>query len=96
MGLALWRTTRGALAYGYLVMVAYFGAFLYGLVAIDQSWDVLSVNLADNALHAALAAAGAAVAGLGHGALADSAPVDRRTWLRSPRRRGHAGPAPQA
>ena len=91
VGLAMWRTTSMALVYGYLVLVGYFAAFLYGLVAMGQSWDVLSINPADNVLHAALAGAGAVVVGLGHAALADMAPVDRRTWFRAPgRRRGRA------
>jgi hypothetical protein len=94
VGLALWRTTKGALAYGYIVLIGYFGAFLYGLVAIDKSWDILSINLADNWLHLGLALVGAVLVGLGHAARADTAPRDRRTWLRSPDRHpGHGAPA---
>jgi hypothetical protein len=85
IGLALFRTTRGALAYGYLTAIGYGGAFIYGLFAMDKSWDVLSINTADNILHLALAAVGVVLIGLGHAALA-AAPTrtEGRTGYRAP------------
>jgi hypothetical protein len=58
VGLVLFRRVRGALAYGVVVAVAYGGAFVYGLFAVGQEWDILSLNTEDNWLHAGLAALG--------------------------------------
>jgi hypothetical protein len=62
IGLALFRQVRGALTYGIVVAVAYGGAFIYGLIALGQEWDVLSLNAEDNWLHLGLAVLGAAIA----------------------------------
>jgi hypothetical protein len=62
VGLVLFRRVRGALAYGVVVAVAYGGALVYGLVALGQEWDILSLNAADNWLHAGLAALGVLIA----------------------------------
>jgi hypothetical protein len=92
VGLALFRTTRGALLYGYITAIGYGGAFLYGLFAMDKSWDVLSINTADNILHLALAAVGIVLVGLGHAALsAAPARSGSRTGFRAPG--GGAAPA---
>jgi len=70
IGLAMWRTTTQALTYGYIVLVGYAGAFVYGLIAMDKEWDILSINTADNVLHLILAAVGLGIVVLGHSALA--------------------------
>jgi hypothetical protein len=62
VGLALFRRVRGALTYGVVVAVAYGGAFIYGLFALGQEWDILSLNTEDNWLHAGLAALGVLIA----------------------------------
>jgi hypothetical protein len=61
-GLALARTLSGARTYGWLLAVAYGAAFVYGLFAVGQSWDVLNLNWADNWLHLVTALAGLAIA----------------------------------
>ena len=61
LGLALARRRRGPLTFGLIVGFGYLAALLYGLVAIDETWDFLSINAADNWLHLVLAAAGFAV-----------------------------------
>jgi hypothetical protein len=91
VGLVLFRTTRGALTYGYLTAIGYGGAFIYGLIAMDKSWDVLSINTADNILHLALAAVGVVLVGLGHAALSNApSRTEGRTGYRAP---GGAAPA---
>jgi hypothetical protein len=93
VGLVLWRTVNGALTYGYVLLVGYLAAFVYGLFAIDRSWDFLSINAADNWLHAVLALAGAVLVGLAHIARSETAPGDARTRFGAPRGRGHGAPA---
>ncbi len=61
-GLALARTLSGARTYGWLLAVGYGAAFLYGLFAVGQDWDFLSLNWADNWLHLLTALAGLAIA----------------------------------
>ena len=74
-GIALSRTLTGARTYGWLLAVGYGAAFLYGLFAVGQDWDVLNLNWADNILHLVTALAGLAMA-LGR--------VDRVTTARGP------------
>ncbi len=62
VGIALSRTLRGARTYGLVLLAGYGAAFLYGLFAVGQDWDVLNLNWADNVLHLVTAAAGAALA----------------------------------
>jgi hypothetical protein len=64
-GLVLWRRVRWSIAYGVLLAVAYGGALAYGLVAIDQEWDVLSLDAGGNWLHLTLAGLGIGIAALG-------------------------------
>jgi len=64
LGLALLWRLRGTLSYGIIVAVGYGAAFIYGLVAIDKSWDFLSLNWEDNWLHLGLAALGLVIAAL--------------------------------
>ncbi len=61
-GLVLARTLAGARTYGWLLAVAYGAAFIYGLIAINKTWDFLSLNWADNILHLATAVVGLVIA----------------------------------
>ena len=61
-GLALARTLAGARTYGWLLAVGYGATFVYGLFAVGQPWDFLSLNWADNWLHLVSALAGLAIA----------------------------------
>lgn len=62
IGIALSRTLAGARTYGWLLAVGYGAAFIYGLIAIGQTWDFLSINAADNVLHLATAVVGLVMA----------------------------------
>src|SRR3954467_15423833 len=44
VGLALSRTLAGARTFGLLLAVGYGLAFLYGVIAVGQDWDVLNIN----------------------------------------------------
>jgi hypothetical protein len=61
-GLATARTLAGARGYGWLLAVGYGAAFVYGLVAVGESWDFLDLNWADNWLHLVSALLGLAIA----------------------------------
>jgi hypothetical protein len=61
VGLALSRTLAGAKTFGLLLAVGYGAAFLYGLFATGQDWDILNLNWADNILHIASAIVGGAI-----------------------------------
>jgi hypothetical protein len=61
VGLALSRTLRGAKTFGLLLLVGYGAAFVYGLFATGQDWDILNLNWADNILHIASALVGGAI-----------------------------------
>jgi hypothetical protein len=61
-GLALGRTLAGARTYGWLLTVGYGAAFIYGIFAVDKSWDFLNLNWADNILHLATAVVGLIIA----------------------------------
>jgi hypothetical protein len=61
-GIALSRTLRGARTYGWLLAVGYGAAFVYGLIAIDEDWDFLNLNWADNVLHLVTALVGLVIA----------------------------------
>src|SRR3954469_4879518 len=61
-GIALARTLAGARTYGWLLAVGYAAAFVYGLIAINESWDFLDINVADNVLHLATALVGLVIA----------------------------------
>jgi hypothetical protein len=61
-GIALARTLAGARTYGWLLAVGYGAAFVYGLLAINQPWDFLNINAADNVLHIATAVVGLVMA----------------------------------
>ena len=61
-GLLLARTLAGARTFGWLLVIGYGAAFVYGLFAVGQTWDFLSLNWADNWLHLVSALAGLALA----------------------------------
>jgi hypothetical protein len=61
-GLVLSRTLAGARTYGWLLAVGYGAAFVYGLLAIGEDWDFLSINAADNVLHILTALVGLVIA----------------------------------
>lgn len=61
-GLALARTLSGARTYGWLLAAGYGAAFLYGIFAVGQDWDFLSLNWADNILHLVTALVGLGIA----------------------------------
>ena len=61
-GLVLSRTLAGARTYGWLLAVGYGAAFVYGLLAVGEDWDVLNLNGADNVLHIATALVGLVIA----------------------------------
>ncbi|NUS71862.1 MAG: DUF4383 domain-containing protein [Corynebacteriales bacterium] len=48
--------------YGWLLFVAYGLTFIYGLFAINESWDFLALNVADNVLHGGTALLGLVIA----------------------------------
>jgi len=64
LGVVMWWRISTSLAFGLISGIGYGAAFVYGLFAVDESWDVLSLNTADNWLHLGLAVAGFAVAAL--------------------------------
>ncbi|KGH47049.1 hypothetical protein IN07_09250 [Modestobacter caceresii] len=63
-GIALARKLSTARTYGWLLVVGYGAAFVYGLFAAgeDDSLNFLSINWADNWLHLASVLAGLAIA----------------------------------
>ena len=61
-GLLLARSLSGARTYGWLLAVGYAAAFVYGLIAVGTSWDILNINAADNVLHILTAAVGLVIA----------------------------------
>ena len=61
-GLVLARSLAGARSYGWLLAVGYGAAFVYGLFALGEDWDFLSLNSADNGLHLATAVVGLVIA----------------------------------
>ena len=61
VGLALSRTLAGARTFGLLLAVGYGLAFIYGVIAVGQSWDFLNINWADNVLHVLSAVVGGVI-----------------------------------
>ncbi len=62
VGLLLARTLAGARTYGWLLAGLYGVLFVYGLLAVGESWDFLNINAADNVLHIATALVGLVIA----------------------------------
>ncbi len=61
-GLVLARTLAGARTYGWMLAVLYAALFVYGLIAVNASWDFLNINAGDNVLHLLTAGVGLAIA----------------------------------
>lgn len=52
LGLALWAKSGGARTFGWLLLIGFGAAFVYGLFAVgDPEIDYLNINDADNWLH---------------------------------------------
>ncbi|MCZ2812047.1 DUF4383 domain-containing protein [Modestobacter sp. VKM Ac-2979] len=62
LGLALSSTLYGARCYGWTLAIGYGTAFVYGLFAVGESWDLLALDRADNALHLLAALVGLVIA----------------------------------
>lgn len=79
LGVVLWRRVDTSLAFGLISGIGYAAALIYGLFALNESWDVLSLNTADNWLHLGLGLAGFGVAALAlRDRMALEAPEGRR------------------
>lgn len=81
LGLAAAARLVWSLWWNLAVALAYLGLFAYGLAAVDESWDVLALNDADNWLHLGLGLLGVALAVLCRTALVDlrrAATIDLR------------------
>jgi hypothetical protein len=65
LGLLAWRSLRASIGYGALLAIGYGAVFVFGLFALDEEWNFLSLNEADNWLHLGLAVLGAVIAALG-------------------------------
>lgn len=63
LGVSMWRTSGGARTFGWLLLIGYGAAFIYGLIAVNNpDINVLNINVADNWLHILSALAGLAIA----------------------------------
>lgn len=63
LGVLLWSRPSAARTYGWILLVGYGAAFVYGLLVVDDPQaNVLNINGADNVLHAVSAAAGLLIA----------------------------------
>lgn len=62
-GIILWSGTGRARTFGWLLVVGYGAAFVFGLFAVNNpEINFLNINAADNVLHVLSAAAGLAIA----------------------------------
>lgn len=63
LGISLWATSAGARTFGWLLLIGYGAAFVYGLFAVDNpEINYLNINEADNWLHLGSAVAGLLIA----------------------------------
>ncbi|HEV6953078.1 MAG TPA: DUF4383 domain-containing protein [Promicromonospora sp.] len=63
LGVSLWSTSGRARTFGWLLVVGYGAAFVYGLIAVNNpDINVLNINTADNWLHVLSVVAGLVVA----------------------------------
>jgi hypothetical protein len=63
LGVTLWVRPGGARTFGWLLVIGYGAAFVYGLMAVDDpDINVLNLNWADNWLHLASAVLGLVIA----------------------------------
>jgi hypothetical protein len=66
LGLGLWSRLRSAIAYGVVLAVGYSAVVVYGMFALNEDWDFLSLNRPDNWLHVSLAALGVLIVAVGY------------------------------
>lgn len=67
LGVTLWRTPSGARTFGWILVIGYGAAFVYGLLVVDNAdANFLNINWADNWLHLASVLGGLLVAFLPH------------------------------
>lgn len=63
LGVVLWRTASGARTFGWLLVIGYGAAFIYGLLVVDNpDANFLNINWADNWLHLASVIGGLLIA----------------------------------
>ena len=63
LGLSLWSRPGGARTFGWLLVLGYGAAFIYGLFAVDNpDINFLNINAADNWLHILSVLAGLVIA----------------------------------
>jgi ABC-type transport system involved in multi-copper enzyme maturation permease subunit len=63
LGVSLWVTSAGARTFGWLLLIGYGAAFVYGLFAVDNmDINYLNINDADNWLHLGSAVLGLLIA----------------------------------
>ncbi|MFD2024400.1 DUF4383 domain-containing protein [Promicromonospora aerolata] len=63
LGLTMWSSSGRARTFGWLLVVGYGAAFVYGLFAVNNpDINILNINVADNWLHALSVAAGLVIA----------------------------------
>jgi ABC-type transport system involved in multi-copper enzyme maturation permease subunit len=63
LGICLWPTSGGARTFGWLLLLGYGAAFVYGLFAVDNpEINYLNINEADNWLHLGSAVVGLLIA----------------------------------
>ncbi len=63
LGITLWRTPSGARTFGWILVIGYGAAFVYGLFVVDNpDANFLNINWADNWLHLASVIGGLLVA----------------------------------
>jgi hypothetical protein len=98
LGLLAWVRLTPTLFFGVLMAVGYGAAAIFGLFALDEDWNFLSLNEADNWLHFGLAVLGALIAFM---ALAEmryrirrEPEIDLRDRLESPRLTGDRSRTP--
>jgi len=65
-GIMLWRHVRGAMAFGLLLVVGYAAVLAFGVAAVGEDWNVLSINTPDNWLHLGFVVLGAVIAALAY------------------------------
>ena len=63
LGITMWSTPGRARTFGWLLVIGYGAAFVYGLIAVNNpDINVLNINAADNWLHILSVVAGLAIA----------------------------------
>jgi ABC-type transport system involved in multi-copper enzyme maturation permease subunit len=63
LGVIMWSTPGRARTFGWLLVIGYGAAFVYGLIAVNNpDINVLNINAADNVLHILSVVAGLVIA----------------------------------